>query len=159
MFSSDPQRISSLGIDDTNINYEKVVILTDADADGSAIAGLVLTMFSVLAPKMIEEGRICRLETPLLIGSKNGKIEEYYFKFPDKSKMKKGLDWFYLKGLGSWNKDKFNQILEKEGGMEKLIHPYSMDKEAFNSINNWFGKDSDFRKEALRGKEFHIDNA
>ena len=148
-----------LGNKNTNINYEKVVILTDADADGSAIAGLVLTMFSVLAPKMIEEGRICRLETPLLIGSKNGKIEEYYFKFPDKSKMKKGLDWFYLKGLGSWNKDKFNQILEKEGGMEKLIHPYSMDKEAFNSINNWFGKDSDFRKEALRGKEFHIDNA
>ena len=26
------------------------------------------------------------------------------------------------------------------------------------SINKWFGKESDGRKDALRGKEFHIDN-
>lgn len=153
--------VNILGIDltnpDTDMNYEKVVILTDADADGSAIAGLVLTMFSKIAPKMIKEGRICRLETPLLIGSKNGKIEEYYFELPEKSKMKKGLEYFYLKGLGSWTKENLEQILEKEGGMEGLMHPYTMDEKALESITNWFGKDSEKRKEALRGREFHID--
>lgn len=153
--------VNILGIDltnpDTDMSYEKVVILTDADADGSAIAGLVITLFSVIAPKMLKDGRICRMETPLLIGSKNGKVEEYYFEFPDKSKMKKNLNYFYLKGLGSWTKKNFDQILEKEGGIDGLIHPYEIDKNSKDAIINWFGDNTEPRKEAFRGKEFHID--
>lgn len=154
--------VNILGIDianpDTPMTYDKVVILTDADADGNAIAGLVLTLFNRIAPNIIKQGRVCRLETPLLIGSKGEKIEEYYFTLPDKSKMKKNLEYFYLKGLGSWTKNRFNQILEKEGGLEKLMVSYTLDDKTDESINKWFGKESDGRKDALRGKEFHIDN-
>ena len=154
--------VNILGIDianpDTPMTYDKVVILTDADADGNAIAGLVLTLFNRIAPNIIKQGRICRLETPLLIGSKGEKIEEYYFTLPDKSKMKKNLEYFYLKGLGSWTKNRFNQILEYEGGLEKLMVSYTLDDKTDESINKWFGKESDGRKDALRGKEFHIDN-
>ena len=154
--------VNILGIDianpDTPMTYDKVVILTDADADGNAIAGLVLTLFNRIAPNIIKQGRVCRLETPLLIGSKGEKIEEYYFTLPDKSKMKKNLEYFYLKGLGSWTKNKFNQILEYEGGLEKLMVSYTLDDKTDESINKWFGKESDGRKDALRGKEFHIDN-
>ena len=154
--------VNILGIDITNpntsITYDKVVILTDADADGNAIAGLVLTLFNRIAPNIIKQGRVCRLETPLLIGSKGEKIEEYYFTLPDKSKMKKNLEYFYLKGLGSWTKNRFNQILEYEGGLEKLMVSYTLDDKTDESINKWFGKESDGRKDALRGKEFHIDN-
>ena len=154
--------VNILGIDITNpntsITYDKVVILTDADADGNAIAGLVLTLFNRIAPNIIKQGRVCRLETPLLIGSKGEKIEEYYFTLPDKSKMKKNLEYFYLKGLGSWTKNRFNQILEKEGGLEKLMVSYALDDKTDESIKKWFGKESDGRKDALRGKEFHIDN-
>ena len=154
--------VNILGIDITNpntsITYDKIVILTDADADGNAIAGLVLTLFNRIAPNIIKQGRVCRLETPLLIGSKGEKIEEYYFTLPDKSKMKKNLEYFYLKGLGSWTKNRFNQILEKEGGLEKLMVSYALDDKTDESIKKWFGKESDGRKDALRGKEFHIDN-
>ena len=154
--------VNILGIDianpDTSMIYDKVVILTDADADGNAIAGLVLTLFNRIAPNIIKQGRVCRLETPLLIGSKGEKIEEYYFTLPDKSKMKKNLEYFYLKGLGSWTKNRFNQILEKEGGLEKLMVSYTLDDKTDESIKKWFGKESDGRKDALRGKEFHIDN-
>ena len=154
--------VNILGIDITNpntsITYDKIVILTDADADGNAIAGLVLTLFNRIAPNIIKQGRVCRLETPLLIGSKGEKIEEYYFTLPDKSKMKKNLEYFYLKGLGSWTKNRFNQILEYEGGLEKLMVSYTLDDKTNESINKWFGKESDGRKDALRGKEFHIDN-
>ena len=154
--------VNILGIDIANPNtpmtYDKVVILTDADADGNAIAGLVLTLFNRIAPNIIKQGRVCRLETPLLIGSKGEKIEEYYFTLPDKSKMKKNLEYFYLKGLGSWTKNRFNQILEYEGGLEKLMVSYTLDDKTDESINKWFGKESDGRKDALRGKEFHIDN-
>ena len=107
--------------------YDYVVVLSDADPDGTAIAGLIITMFSKLAPKMLEEGRICRLNTPLLIGLKGDKVEEYYFNFPNKKDMKKNLDYFYLKGLGSWTKSRLNQVIEKEGGMEKLLMPYEVD--------------------------------
>ena len=154
--------VNILGIDITNpntsITYDKIVILTDADADGNAIAGLVLTLFNRIAPNIIKQGRVCRLETPLLIGSKGEKIEEYYFTLPDKSKMKNNLEYFYLKGLGSWTKKRFNQILEYEGGLEKLMVSYTLDDKTDESINKWFGKESDGRKDALRGKEFHIDN-
>ena len=154
--------VNILGIDianpDTPMTYDKVVILTDADADGNAIAGLVLTLFNRIAPNIIKQGRVCRLETPLLIGSKGEKIEEYYFTLPDKSKMKKNLEYFYLKGLGSWTKNRFNQILEYEGGLEKLMVSYTLDDKTDENINKWFGKESDGRKDALRGKEFHIDN-
>lgn len=154
--------VNILGIDianpDTPMTYDKVVILTDADADGNAIAGLVLTLFNRIAPNIIKQGKVCRLETPLLIGSKGEKIEEYYFTLPDKSKMKKNLEYFYLKGLGSWTKNRFNQILEYEGGLEKLMVSYTLDDKTDESINKWFGKESDGRKDALRGKEFHIDN-
>ena len=72
--------------------------------------------------------------------------------------MKKNLEYFYLKGLGSWTKNRFNQILEYEGGLEKLMVSYTLDDKTDESINKWFGKESDGRKDALRGKEFHIDN-
>lgn len=155
--------VNILGLDirgnTEDMNYDYVVVLSDADPDGTSIAGLVTTMFSKLAPKMIEAGRICRLNTPLLIGLKGEKVEEYYFRFPDKKDMKKNLNYFYLKGLGSWTKSRLNQVIEKEGGMEKLLMPYEADKDYKQSIQNWFGKDSEIRKKFLRGREFHINNA
>ena len=152
--------VNILGLDlygkTEDMTYDYVVVLSDADPDGTAIAGLVLTMFAKLAPKMIENGRVCRLNTPLLIGLKGEKVEEYYFNFPDKKDMKKNLDYFYLKGLGSWTKVRLNQVLDKEGGMEKLLMPYDADKNYKKSIQNWFGFDTDERKNFLRGREFHI---
>ncbi len=155
--------VKILGIDlanpDTDMLYDKVVVLSDADSDGTAIAGLIITLFSRIAPKMLKEGRVCRMETPLLIGLKGDKVEDYYFEFPEKSKMKKTLNYMYMKGLGSWTKSRLNQVLDKEGGMDMLLRAYALDKEAKNSIENWFGSDSEPRKKALRGREFHIDNA
>lgn len=142
-----------------DMNYEYVVILSDADADGTAIAGLIITLFSKLAPEMLKQGRICRLNTPLLIGLKGDKVEEYYFSLPNETDMKKNLNYFYLKGLGSWTKSRLNQVIEKEGGMEKLLMPFEYDDKAQETIKNWFGNDSEPRKIALRGREFHINNA
>ena len=154
--------VNILGLDlngnTEDMTYDYVVILSDADPDGTAIAGLSVTLFNKLAPKMVKAGRICRLNTPLLIGLKGEKVEEYYFQFPKESDMKKGLNYFYLKGLGSWTKDRLNQVLEKEGGMEKLLMPFVKDKNADDSIQKWYGKDTEPRKAALRGKEFHINN-
>ena len=155
--------VNILGLDingnTEDMPYDYVVILSDADPDGVAIAGLVITMFSKLAPKMLEAGRICRLNTPLLIGLKGDKVEEYYFKFPDEKDLKKNLKYFYLKGLGSWTKSRLNQVIEKEGGMENLLLKFEVDENANQSIVDWFGGSSAARKDAIRGREFHINNA
>ena len=47
------------------LKYGKVAIATDADSDGYAIMCLIATMFYVLMPKFIEEGRLCWLRAPL----------------------------------------------------------------------------------------------
>lgn len=108
---------------------------------------------------MVKDGRICRMDTPLLLGLKGDKVMEYYFEFPDQKAMKKDLKYFYLKGLGSWSKNRWNQVIEKVGGIDSLIHPYEVDDNYQSSIMNWFGKDAEPRKIALRGREFHINNA
>lgn len=155
--------VNILGLDltnpDTDMNYEKVCVLSDQDPDGTAIAGLVLTIFSKIAPKMLRDGRICRLETPLLFGSKKGKLVDYFFEMPSKNEIKKELEYYYAKGLGSLTKSLLNQVLEREGGMDGLIRPYSFDDCTFENISKWFGDKSEGRKEALRGRTFHIDKA
>ena len=155
--------VKILGIDltnpDTDMFYDKVVVLSDQDSDGCAIASLIITLFSKIAPKMLKDGRICRMETPLLIGMKGDKVEEYFFEIPEKSKMNKKLEFHYMKGLGSWTKSRLTQVIDKEGGMDALVKPYELDKNAISSIQKWFGSDSEPRKVALRGREFHIDKS
>ena len=55
------------------LNYGKVAIATDADPDGYSIMCLIATMFYVLMPKFIEEGRLCWLRAPLYRLTKGNK--------------------------------------------------------------------------------------
>ena len=47
------------------LRYGKVIIATDADADGENITCLLLTMMYRLLPTLIKEGRIYKVRTPL----------------------------------------------------------------------------------------------
>lgn len=104
------------------LRYGKIGIATDGDADGYNIMCLIATLFYVLMPEFLEEGRLYWLRAPLYRVECKGKV---YFCYSDeelaeKIKSLKGAkhEVGYVKGLGELQSEDTEQAFF--GSDEKL---------------------------------------
>lgn len=92
--------------DTDKLRYDRVMIMCDADHDGSHIKGLIINLFHKYWPSLIKiDGFLCEFVTPIVVAYKNSRVVKFYT-LPeyDKWKVANNVDkWHvkYFKGLAT----------------------------------------------------------
>ena len=133
------------------LNYGKVAIAVDGDADGYNIMCLIATMFYVLMPDFIKEGRLCWLRAPLFKLEKNGKrIFAYDEKELEKLKIgKENWEQTRMKGLSEFNAEDMEVSMLHPTERKLEILTIKDIESAETSLQMLMGNDVDPRREFL----------
>jgi len=142
--------------------YHRIVIMTDADVDGSHIRTLLLTFFHNKMPKLIEAGYIYIAQPPLFSLSK-GKTEKYAYKEEDMKKIlaemgEKGVSVKRYKGLGEMNAQ---QLWDTTMNPENRIFKKVMIEDAMEAnviFKTLMGKDVEARKDFIKRHAREVKN-
>ena len=142
--------------DDHKLQYDKVIICTDADVDGAHISVLLQTLFLKYLPGLMENGHVYRMITPLFVNTmKNG--EEVYT-YDDKeqedflAKHRNDLDEVNRnKGLGELTKKQvIETILTPETRHMQQIEIDDEDS-AYDTVDDLMGTNVASRKKLFTG--------
>ena len=171
-------------IDLKDLRYGKIIIMTDADVDGSHIRALLLTFFNNKPfNKLIENGHIYLAQPPLFKINKGSKgiyikdekdLEEYIVKNDkDLKKYKKGSKEFLkkielekskmniqrFKGLGEMNPEELWSTTLNPETRNLLQVQYSKDlKKDQNLIHTLMGNDVALRKDFIVSNAINVQN-
>jgi len=138
-------------IDIKNLRYGRILITADADADGVSIAALLINFFYKYWPDMFDRKMIYKVETPIVVATskdkKKGKISFYtqgeYNEWESKVDLK-NWEVSYKKGLAALIDDEYSDIINNP-----RLTLLTKDDVSENSLDIWFGKNSDLRKTEL----------
>ena len=117
-------------------------------SDGYHIALLIMSALRYLAPKFLNEGRLCWLRSPLYI-VKNGKTESYYFTDEEFNKVRATIkgEVTRAKGLGALSADQAHMsMFTEEFQRMDVMEP---NEESLVLLEALMGKDVEPRKDFI----------
>lgn len=145
-----------IGHEPKDLRYGKILFYTDADVDGNSISALLINFFGKYWPELFEEGKVLKVETPLMVAKKGKETlsfysEEDYKEWESKQKSLSSWNIEYKKGLAALEDDEYQEIIRSP-------RSYFLTRDnGFNStLNIWFAGDSSPRKKKILGESVEI---
>ena len=138
-------------IDVKNLRYGRVLIFTDADMDGNAISALLINFFYKYWPDMFERKMIYKVETPIVVAIPKAKTKKKvlfytqneYNIWAEQNDLKQ-FEIKYKKGLAALVDDEYDDIINRP-----RLTLITKDEASKGSLETWFGKSADLRKNEL----------
>lgn len=139
--------------DESKLRYDKIIITTDADVDGTHIAILLITFFWTYMPDLIRNGHVYILESPLYVNVlKNKKGTHYTYSEEEQT------EWInsHRRSVAEVQRNKGLGELEKQQVIETILTPETRrlsqlvveDEEKFELIlERMMGKDVTARRQ------------
>jgi len=135
------------------LNYDRIIIATDQDPDGSHISCLILTLLLRFTPDLIREGHVYRVLTPLFINHlKNGKIRYCYSNDEQNDFLNKNGKSVVLvqrnKGLGELQEDEVEKLILDVD--ERRLVQFQMDdvneEDCYDIVEKMMGRETEERQ-------------
>jgi DNA gyrase subunit B/topoisomerase-4 subunit B len=142
----------SLDIEDNleGLRYEKVILATDADVDGLHIRNLLITYFFRFFDRLVHDGHLYVLETPLFrVRDKQQTIYCYSEAERDAATAKLGrnAEITRFKGLGEITPSEFKQFIGDQMKLSQVEH--APKPEAAGILGFYMGKNTPERKDYI----------
>lgn len=141
--------LAALGVDlsgkkEAQAAYGKIILMADADVDGSHINVLVLAVLYKFMPSLLRDGKVYAVKSPLFKGRHKDKV---YFGMTQEEVWKKvgsKIDLTYLKGWGEISPADLGVALKPD--MRTLIQIKDADSKGKKAFEQLLGKNVAFRK-------------
>lgn len=136
----------------SNLRYNKVIILSDADQDGAHIRAILLTFFFRYMRELINDGHVYIGMPPLYKVHKKGFLEYVYSdaELPDAiARAGKGYELQRYKGLGEMNPDQLRDTTMDPEKREIIKVTIDDAAEAEKMVVTLMGDDIEARKEYI----------